>query len=662
MRRSMRGVGVLLAAVISLAAALPAVPAAAAGTSTVVFGAASEVDAGGGSTLYGMVVDASGQPVSDATVQVSAQAGTVDGAAYATVQTDSLGDFTATYQAPASAGTDTITASIPGDTGTAQVAVEPVGTVVGMPSMSSDVTVADPTASASTIDGGETVTLTSSVTQDGVPVVVPVTIWSSPPGTGGTAVADGGTTDSTNYALLASGSWTFGAQVMDGNMDILASSLGGPNVTVTSDATETVTVAAPTTVASGGTITASGTVTATSTATGQTYPIPGALIQLSASGMTLASPYVITDANGAFAATATLPGATGPATITATEPQGGGTATATVTVTAPPLAVATTTLPSGTVGQAYTATLQAFGGTAPYTWSVSSGTLPAGLALSGATISGTPTAAGTSSITVQAVDSTGATASQGLTIDVSAAPAPPAPPTPPAPPAPTCISSADLPADYSLAGCVATLSAPGPATLTIPAQPAQGTLIVYELTSTHGVLHYLPTSIAPTAAAIAAASPGEYAVLDSTRTYPDLTSMTPPTTARAVALLTAAGATVGYQSGDWHPDAPATLGQVSQMASVVLGLSAPVPVAADPPGNWARPYMVALAQALGSTPPMALAPGEAGQALTQAQFADLWAAVAHVTAPTMPDPAAPVTRAQVAQILAAWIQAQAPAQ
>ena len=41
--------------------------------------------------------------------------------------------------------------------------------------------------------------------------------------------------------------------------------------------------------------------------------------------------------------------------------------------------ITTTSLPGGTTGTAYSATLQASGGTTPYSWTVSSGTLPAGL-------------------------------------------------------------------------------------------------------------------------------------------------------------------------------------------------------------------------------------------------------------------------------------------
>ncbi|MHC4713940.1 MAG: putative Ig domain-containing protein [Planctomycetota bacterium] len=72
-----------------------------------------------------------------------------------------------------------------------------------------------------------------------------------------------------------------------------------------------------------------------------------------------------------------------------------------------PLSVVTEALPDGTKGIAYSAALSAAGGQQPYVWSVTSGTLPAGLALDGETgvISGTPTAHGSAKITVRAVDS-----------------------------------------------------------------------------------------------------------------------------------------------------------------------------------------------------------------------------------------------------------------
>jgi len=72
----------------------------------------------------------------------------------------------------------------------------------------------------------------------------------------------------------------------------------------------------------------------------------------------------------------------------------------------PKLVITTTALPNGVVSTAYSASLQSSGGVGTITWSVTSGTLPAGLSMSGAgAISGTPTAAGASSFTVTAKDS-----------------------------------------------------------------------------------------------------------------------------------------------------------------------------------------------------------------------------------------------------------------
>jgi hypothetical protein len=71
-----------------------------------------------------------------------------------------------------------------------------------------------------------------------------------------------------------------------------------------------------------------------------------------------------------------------------------------------PIAITTASLAAGKVGTAYAASLGATGGTTPYKWSITSGSLNAGLSLSSAgAISGTPTAAGTSSFTVQVTDS-----------------------------------------------------------------------------------------------------------------------------------------------------------------------------------------------------------------------------------------------------------------
>jgi hypothetical protein len=78
-------------------------------------------------------------------------------------------------------------------------------------------------------------------------------------------------------------------------------------------------------------------------------------------------------------------------------------------------------LPSGSLIGAYSQTLSATGGVAPYTWSILSGALPPGLALSSAgAIAGTPATVGAYSFTVQVLDSASATASQSFSLTVTA--------------------------------------------------------------------------------------------------------------------------------------------------------------------------------------------------------------------------------------------------
>src|SRR5262245_26574938 len=76
-----------------------------------------------------------------------------------------------------------------------------------------------------------------------------------------------------------------------------------------------------------------------------------------------------------------------------------------ITINYPPPVVSTASLPAGTVGTPYSQTLAATNGNPPLAWSISSGSLPAGLGLNGATIVGTPTSAGTSNFNVRVTDS-----------------------------------------------------------------------------------------------------------------------------------------------------------------------------------------------------------------------------------------------------------------
>ncbi|MCX5999999.1 MAG: putative Ig domain-containing protein [Chloroflexi bacterium] len=85
--------------------------------------------------------------------------------------------------------------------------------------------------------------------------------------------------------------------------------------------------------------------------------------------------------------------------------------------------IATNSLPDGEVGVAYSQVVAVIGGTGPYTWSVSLGSLPAGLSLdsSTGTIAGTPTAEGARGFTIKVADNVGGRATAGLYISISPA-------------------------------------------------------------------------------------------------------------------------------------------------------------------------------------------------------------------------------------------------
>ncbi len=86
------------------------------------------------------------------------------------------------------------------------------------------------------------------------------------------------------------------------------------------------------------------------------------------------------------------------------------------------IAITTTSLPNGTENIGYSQTLSGSGGVKPYGWTVASGALPTGLSLSSAgVISGTPTASGSFSFSVQLTDSESPaqTTSVGLGITIN---------------------------------------------------------------------------------------------------------------------------------------------------------------------------------------------------------------------------------------------------
>jgi hypothetical protein len=166
---------------------------------------------------------------------------------------------------------------------------------------------------------------------------------------------------------------------------------------------------------------------ATLNATGGTAPYTWSVTGLP-TGLALGS-------NGVIAGTPTTTGSF-PITVTVTDSQSPAktaSANLSLAVTATPLTITTSTLPSGTDGAAYSDTLQASGGTPAYTWSISTGSLPAGLTLAATTgvISGTPSVTGTSSFTATVSDNGTPVQTKSVTVSIalSAAQPPPGPGT-----------------------------------------------------------------------------------------------------------------------------------------------------------------------------------------------------------------------------------------
>ena len=92
-------------------------------------------------------------------------------------------------------------------------------------------------------------------------------------------------------------------------------------------------------------------------------------------------------------------------------------AVATLTVTCPAITLTPPTLPAAVVGAAYSQSLGASGSAGASGFTITAGSLPAGLNLSGdGVLCGTPSASGTNTFTVTAMDTNGCTGSQAYTL------------------------------------------------------------------------------------------------------------------------------------------------------------------------------------------------------------------------------------------------------
>jgi hypothetical protein len=117
--------------------------------------------------------------------------------------------------------------------------------------------------------------------------------------------------------------------------------------------------------------------------------------------------------------------AAAPITVTATDSEAmpeSATRSYTLTITAPaPPTIASSSLPVGYPGLAYNYTLVATGGATGKTWSVTVGSLPAGLMLNPSTglISGTPTTLGTVALTITVTDALNQSASRAFNLQIA---------------------------------------------------------------------------------------------------------------------------------------------------------------------------------------------------------------------------------------------------
>lgn len=162
----------------------------------------------------------------------------------------------------------------------------------------------------------------------------------------------------------------------------------------------------------------------TLTATGGTAPYTWAV-----TAGTLPAGLSLSASTGRITGTPTAEVSTAPLTFKVTDssnPAFSQTESLALTILPVPVTITTTSLPNGQVGTTYNETLAAAGGTAPYSWSLTSGTLPAGLSLSASSgaISGTPTAAATSvQLALKVIDSSTPALTQSATVTLTIVPA-----------------------------------------------------------------------------------------------------------------------------------------------------------------------------------------------------------------------------------------------
>ncbi|MBV8050892.1 MAG: YbbR-like domain-containing protein, partial [Acidobacteriaceae bacterium] len=288
---------------------------------------------------------------------------------------------------------------------------------------------------------------------------VTISLTATPPSSDGSPVTCGTSTTSSCSVTVKQGELvTIAASVANDKTNAgVTWGLGSSVGSLSSQSTTSVTYVAPTALTTNTTATVTATSVASTTVTQSVTITVNAVFEFETSSLPVATedvPYSATIStigatgpftwiilSGSLPAGLTLsnsntasvnitgtPSAVGSSTVTIQATDSTGTPiqrTFTITVNPPPALTIITpsTITPGTVGQAYSYTLQAEFGTPPYTWTLTgTGSLPNGIQLKNGVLTGTPTAAGTSTFGVQVQDSATpnpAIATKNLTLTVN---------------------------------------------------------------------------------------------------------------------------------------------------------------------------------------------------------------------------------------------------